>query len=175
MKGLNDQGPLTRFKMHVADRTHGNAAAGIERVQHALSLIVLHELLLEGPKEFRIRRFQLKTDLIVRIATIQGVGEASYQTVRQQASLFWQRMTGGRRDFGKNLPVVSPCNDVPSAGNVNLCLESITFDFTRLQHFKQFGMKCAPVNFERKFCNFWSDDCHELTLQKKNRCEQRRT
>ena len=47
----------------------GTRPAGIERMQHALSLIVLHQLLLEGPKDFRVGRFEMKTDFVDGTAT----------------------------------------------------------------------------------------------------------
>ncbi len=71
---LNEELAIARFHVNVAQCAQRHSAARVEPVEHALSLGVGDEFLLEGPKHFRIDRFKLESDLIRRAAaTLEAI------------------------------------------------------------------------------------------------------
>lgn len=155
MKCLYQQQPAPCLDVDVANRAQGNAAAGIERVQHPFPLFVVDEFLLKGPENLRIGRLQLKSNSVLHATTTgHAVAVGTRQTMRHEAAFGWQRMVRRRGNFGQCQPAVSPSHHVSGTGDVNFRLKTVAVYFPCLKYFEQFGVQRPPVYLKRKLSDF---------------------
>ena len=64
MERLNEECFVAALDVDVADRAKAHPPAGIEFVEQSLLDPVVGQLLLEGPEDLRVDRFQLEIDLV---------------------------------------------------------------------------------------------------------------
>ena len=130
-------------------------------MQHAAALAVPGEFLLEGPKDFGLRRLELETHLVGdAAAALDVVAALSLQTIGDQPPPLGQRMVGRGGDFGQRDAAVAPRDHVARAGDVDLGLVVAALDHARVADLEQFRVQWSAVELENQFRDFRSNGEH---------------
>ena len=145
--------------MDVADCAERDAATRFKRVQHALALAVLNELLLVAPEVRWIKWRELDVELIgAAVAAFDRVALFALKSKAQQSPRLGQRMIGRSCNFAQCHSVVGPGNPMPGARDANVRNISPALNRACLLHLEQLRMQRSIVELHNKFCDFGTND-----------------